>query len=411
MNEEVFTKILAPLPGDKPCGEDIRYSDEVTALKAMRIEETPANMNLGAWKKKESESDWNKVADIAANLLATKSKDLNLLNIYVDALIRANGYVGYEAGIELYFHFLEAFWDQVHPVIEEGNDFSSRFAPIKGLDKNVIVPFKFLDISTQKLDPLGKFTLHYYIFNVAAKEKIKDAPKNSQEFLKTFNVLPHEKLEELEGFATRVIEKIKAIEDFIISKILPEQQEEYQDVNFSTTIETLAILQKMAKDALAGVASAQQAAEAQNEPDASGAPAGAGGGSGGGSFNAAAMNFNASAMNFNASASLASKDQAYEIIEKAVTFLLEYEPHAPAPYLMKRALEWRKKSMYELVVDMVPDQNTSQFLVGLLGLKQENVEGEGPPPDEEGGGPYGGGGMPGGGAPARSGGNPFDRGY
>src|SRR5262245_49292994 len=103
-------KLLAPIPGDKPTGVDLRAdgnpNSDYYKLKDARF--------AARAKERELESDpaaaaaapdqlpeWRAILDGAPKVLAEQSKDLEVAAWLVEALVRRYGFVGLRDGFRL----------------------------------------------------------------------------------------------------------------------------------------------------------------------------------------------------------------------------------------------------------------------------------------------------------------------
>lgn len=95
-----------PIPGDKPCGESIRYDEAYSLLDAEIAKlENPAG----------GEVDWRSVETSTADLLATRSKDVLLAAWLVRALWQREGFAGLAAGLAALRELMATFWETMHP--------------------------------------------------------------------------------------------------------------------------------------------------------------------------------------------------------------------------------------------------------------------------------------------------------
>ena len=68
--------LLAPIPGENPAGEDLRYTTIYEEIKEARRSDDV--LDRGAWKHDIKTSDWQKVVTIAVDALTKKTKDLQI---------------------------------------------------------------------------------------------------------------------------------------------------------------------------------------------------------------------------------------------------------------------------------------------------------------------------------------------
>jgi len=123
--------ILAPIPGDNPAGEDLRYSPIYDKIKEARRADDP--LDRGDWGREIKTSDWDKVITVSVEALTGKTKDLQIGVWLVEALTMSEGFEGFVAGLKILTGFLRDYWEHVYPEIEEG-DLDFRVGPLEFLN-------------------------------------------------------------------------------------------------------------------------------------------------------------------------------------------------------------------------------------------------------------------------------------
>jgi type VI secretion system protein ImpA len=112
-------RLLAPIPGDLPCGRNLRLvPGDMTfaSLETMRREEDPAFDLAGKGKT----ADWKGVVAKCDEALTSKSKDLQLAAYFAEGLARTQGFTGLREGLRVVHGLVELHWDQIHPGFEDG---------------------------------------------------------------------------------------------------------------------------------------------------------------------------------------------------------------------------------------------------------------------------------------------------
>jgi len=123
--------LLAPIPGENPAGEDLRYSPIYDDLKEARRADD--QLERGEWQREIKTSDWGKVISIAIEALSKKSKDLQIAAWLTEALIRKEDFSGLATGLRLMLGLLKNYWENLYPPLEEG-DLDFRAAPLQFLN-------------------------------------------------------------------------------------------------------------------------------------------------------------------------------------------------------------------------------------------------------------------------------------
>src|SRR4051794_17418351 len=93
-------RLLDPVPGDSPSGQDLRWTPEWDRIKEARRSDD--DLQAGKWAKKEPKSaNWNQVLELTATALAERSKDLQLAVWLTEAAVKLEGWTGLREGLSL----------------------------------------------------------------------------------------------------------------------------------------------------------------------------------------------------------------------------------------------------------------------------------------------------------------------
>ena len=126
--------ILAPLPGENPAGENLRYAPIYDEIKEARRADDP--FDRGDWDREIKTSDWDKVIALSVKALSEKTKDLQIAAWLTEALTRTEGFKGFALGLKILNSFLGDLWDHAYPEIDEG-DLEYRVGPLEFLNNNL----------------------------------------------------------------------------------------------------------------------------------------------------------------------------------------------------------------------------------------------------------------------------------
>src|SRR5207302_8034135 len=116
-------KLLEPIPGDVPTGEDLRADSSPSSLyyqikdarSACRVAERQA-VSVG---DESARPDWRPVLRHAQKALAERTKDLEVVAFLIEALVRLNGYAGLRDGLRLARELVERYWGGLYPMPDE----------------------------------------------------------------------------------------------------------------------------------------------------------------------------------------------------------------------------------------------------------------------------------------------------
>lgn len=128
--------VVAAVGGDDPTGPDLRAGDDAdfTALRE-RVEEAQRRRRSLERGDPSDAPDWATVAAKSAELLAKKTKDIQVLSWMIESATRAYGLEGLACALEAAAGVVDQFLPQMHPRPEPGDD-EFRLRPLIGLDNN-----------------------------------------------------------------------------------------------------------------------------------------------------------------------------------------------------------------------------------------------------------------------------------
>jgi type VI secretion system protein ImpA len=65
-----------------------------------------------------------------------------------------------------------------------------------------------------------------------------------------------------------------------------------------------------------------------------------------------------------------NRDEAYQTLEALARYLSAIEPHSPTPYLIRRAVNWGRLPLPELMAEIMEEEGDLNRMVQLLGLRR-----------------------------------------
>ena len=142
--------ILAPIPGDNPAGEYLRYSPVYDQLKEARRADDL--LDRGDWQYEVKTSDWDTVITIAVDALINKTKDLQIAAWLIEALIKIEGFNGLATGLKILGGILKEHWEHLYPKIED-KDLDFRIAPIEFVNDKLWPCIKQVSITDSSATP------------------------------------------------------------------------------------------------------------------------------------------------------------------------------------------------------------------------------------------------------------------
>jgi type VI secretion system protein ImpA len=334
--------LLSPIPGDNPCGEDLRYTPIYDKIKEARREEE--EVQDGEWKTEGKKADYPQVVKLAVETLST-TKDLQIAAWLTDALLRTEGFAGLKQGLDLIQGLLGTFWDGLYPQLEDG-DAELRAAPLEWIGSKLVLPVQSAPLNKAKhgwLDYTESRKLGYEEQadsddKKAARAKLIELGRVAPEaFDKSFAETPKVFYVAAEAALDGSMATAQAMDKLC--------QEKFGNLapSFTDLKKVLETVRHTAHLLL------QKKRETEPDPVEAGAevaPEGAGEGAGGegaaaGSGVAGRTGGGAGGIVIRlADGEPAQRRDAISSVARAAAALRKLDPYSPAPYLMLRGLRW-----------------------------------------------------------------------
>lgn len=350
-------ELLAPLPGEDPCGPSLRYDPAVNEIRRAR-EAEDASLPLGDWERPLKRADWGAVQTLGVALIERRSKDLRVACWVLEAATVQQQLAGLEAGIALLCGLIERHWAGLHPRLDDG-DSDARVAPLAWLNETLPLVLR-LEI---KLMPLPDRKPPRLTLDEWERQGRGGADPHAQD---PERALParHELLQLAGQPATLVyLQQLRDQLDRVdaawsrLSALLDDRLGR-DGPSLSQVADLLRLMANVADQLLAGrgrPAPPRPSSPTEDVmPDQSAVPA---------------VPADAPPPSV-ANLVLDSRESAYLLLERIADFLQRTEPHNPTPYLIRRALRWGRLPLPELMQEVLREEGDLNRLFAVLGLAQ-----------------------------------------
>lgn len=371
MPREVFTydveQLLVPIPGDEPCGPSMLFDAAFGHIRQAREEDDPT-LPMGEWERPLKKADWSAVSDQCIKLLSSKTKDLQVGAWLCEAWTRQHQMAGFSAGTLLLTGLVERFWDQVHPLIEDG-DADARTAPFFWLNENLPLTLRLYVPLLSLPDYRPPYVnLSQWEQSLAAESSAQD---DSASHLSRDQLIMLAEGNNLYWVADLSDEVQLAIAQWDALSRLLDDKLALDAPSLGKVSDALRKLQRACSvlldgrdprqavsEAPAHEPSTHDAAQPPVEPDEEPPMTADTAAPQGGDPGAAAM----------PAGPIASRAEAYRMLEAAAAYLQRTEPHSPTPYLVKRAVAWGQMSLADLMQEILREEGDLTRYFSLLGL-------------------------------------------
>ncbi len=346
-------RLLQPIPGEKPSGEDLRYAGLHDEIREARRSDTDLSPGEG------KVANWEEVVRLAAEALATKTKDLQVGAWLAEALVNLHGFAGLRDCLKLSSGLQQRFWDHLYPEIDEG-DMEARANSMSWFDRAVSAAARQVPLTGARSSDTFSFikwqqsSLPEEYSKIAQSDsqeaaRIKErCDKASEEWTRLYRATPRRFYEE----TTTLLQECRegfAVLDRVMDEKFARQTPGLSELKKSLE-EIRTLVDRLVKE------------KRQLEPDAvpgiSAEPAeGASGGllSGGGRFGSVGA--------------IRGRQEALNRLAEIAEYFQRSEPHSPVAYLVQRAVKWGNMPLEKWLQDVIKDSSVLDNLNETLGLK------------------------------------------
>lgn len=362
-----FEAMLAPIEGESPAGENLRddasptsvYYQIKDARSAARAAERSMEMDDEASGFLD---EWRSILELSPDVIASRSKDLEIASWLTEALLRAHGFSGLRDGFRLMQGLVENFWEGLYP-LEDEDGVETKVAPLTGLngdggDGTLIQPIRKIVITQGSSDVPYAFWQYEQAGELA---KVADEEKRQARIAAgalTMEQMTRAVAETPSAFYSELVADLKAcIEEYSkLSALLDDKCG--ADAPPTSNIRNLlqAILDEvsyLAKDKLIS--------DMPAEDDAAAADAGAGTGGAPGAGPVV-------------SGAIASREDAFNTMLKVAEFFRRTEPHSTLSYSLEEMVRRARMPLSDLLVELIPDDEARRGFLMRAGIAPPPVD-------------------------------------
>jgi len=324
--------LLGEIGGGNPCGEDVSYDPKFLALEALLH---PQGSGVVGTEKEAKEPSWPEIAERSVALLK-RSKDLRVAMYLTVALLKLEGMHGFGRGLGLTRGFLERYWNQLYPSLDNDGALERRnvliaLSPPK-IDSQD--PFQFrrrvMEIPLCDSPQMGRFSfrdIQIVRGEIAVGEEERKKHGDSAVIEAAFQDTPIPFLHALCSGVEGAISEIKSI-----TKVFSQHAAGEQSPSMDGILGLLEQIHQYTQEHLSR-RGGQPVARSQG-----------GTGSLGGSVSARASS----------SGEIRSGQDAVACMEMICRYFEQQEPSSPVPLLLRRAQRLVSKNFMDIIADLCP---------------------------------------------------------
>ncbi|MGB2221348.1 type VI secretion system protein TssA [Neptunomonas sp.] len=372
-----FSAALTPINADVKAGFDIRnhpeYADAFYELRdlrnAIRAQERRA---LSLEDLYALGSEWKQVQTACVDILATQSKDVEVLAWLAEATIRVDGFVGLAEVFDVIDQTLREYWGGIYPLPDE-EGISATLFPLTGLNGDngegtLVMPIRMASVITT---PAGEMISGWDYIKACDLAQLTDDSKRQRKIddgIKTIDQLQ----QLMQGTdsaqiktTARAIDACKqnfaSIDDFLQDQCGYDSPPTSAIKNvLSTAWDALAAIARIDTSILEDPKPAEE--DASEPEDDSDKPE---------------VRSSKSAQNtvvqFRPEAYYpSSREEALIMVSRLSAFFRDTEPHSPLSYQMERVERWGRMGLAELMDELLDDDTTRHQFFRLIGLSKDS---------------------------------------
>jgi type VI secretion system protein ImpA len=361
-----LVKLLAPIPGEKPVGVDLRAnagpSSPYYQVKDGRNNARAAERRMEGGLEDAIPPDWKSVVTSATKALSESTKDLELAAYLIEGLCRTNGFAGLRDGFKLTRGLVEQFWDNIYPTPDE-EGVATRVAPLTGLngedaEGTLIAPINRIPIMDSPA--VGKLNYANYLQAVATakitdpkvrEKKIADGAMHMELIQKGVDETPPMFYRTLFDDLTSALDEFTQLGKALDAKAATASP---PSSAIRTTLENVrAAINDVAKAKLAVTmvkpAEEKKDGEGKGEVDANGKPK--------------------EDEHGEKLPVIHNREDALNAILQLGDYFRKTEPHSFVPFALEQAVRWARMSLPELMLELISEEGARKALFKQVGIR------------------------------------------
>jgi type VI secretion system ImpA family protein len=353
--------LLDPIPGPSRGGESLRYEGTYDRISEARREDDPS-LSQGIYQTRLKRADWAAAEAICVEALESRTKDLQIAGWLLEAWLQLYGFSGVEAGLNLLSGLCQNFWDDLYPSLDAENPeagLEDRIAPFEWINEKLLLRLKQIPLTLPSQAAQESYSFVDWESACHMENLARRDASGMQAAMASLKL-------SVEGFRTAtvltdtsfLVATLQNLEDAVSACSFLQQLLDEKCGKYSASLhkfnEILVAIQQLLTESLQG---REEIAPPAEENAAT----------------SAVMLQSIQDTEIWESGPISSRADAYRRLSEAADYLLRTEPHSPTPYLVKRAVEWGDMNLFELLQQIVRNDDEMKEIDKLLRLTGKQV--------------------------------------
>lgn len=364
--------LLRPISESQPCGADIREDDAPDApyfhLKDLRSQARALERERQIDGETGDPTQWRELAEQIPTLLAERSKDLELVAWYIEALCREHGFEGLAQGFDLARSMLAHHWEQLHPLPDE-EGMTTRMAPLVGLnggDAEGTLIQSILEvpvlahpesgwIAAWQLEQAAEMTR---LDEQKAQQRIAAGVPSEEEVARAVRETPLSDLQALSGAIGRACTAFTALSEAMDRAMEGEPQ---PTSHIRSALERCqSIFTHYAGERLERARATTAPETSEDDPA---------------TLDGVAAQSHGTLAQDPVRVAIDSRARALEQLRELAAFFRQTEPHSPVSYAIDQAVRWSELPLPELMQELIEDKSVRDGFARMTGVPLQDAEG------------------------------------
>jgi len=326
LNNQLAAALLTPIGEASPCGDDLEYDADFTAL--VSAAQGKPEQQFGDTVIPAVEPEWREVAE-QSDAILRRSKDVRAAVLLLRASTRLQGVVGFIAGLQLLTGLFDRFWDGIHPTLdaEEDNDPTTRLNALAPLADESMVLRDLYDARIGNAQGIGPIRVR----DVAVAHNELAAVGN--EGLSASQVQGG--LELIHADDPQIFQTLLGIQPMAarLQALLADRTGLFDAVDLTRLRSIARVLHQVAASFTGSPSEAADEGAGAQAAGSDGAPA----------------------VRATAPGEIRSRADALQMLDRVIRYLEQTEPGNPAPLLIARAKQLIGVNFFEIMANLAPN--------------------------------------------------------
>ncbi|WP_243864851.1 type VI secretion system protein TssA [Halospina denitrificans] len=358
--------LLEAISESQPCGDDTRedssHASPYFNLKDLRNQARASERQQLIENEALQVPQWRQLLDEIPDVLVKRSKDLEFVAWYVEALCREHGFEGLAQGFDLARRMLETHWNNLYPLPDEEGA-ATRIAPLVGLNGSdsegtLIQPILSIplfhnatlgDVAVWQVEQAAEISR---LDEQKTQQRIEAGALAEDDVMQAVRETPESALLAIHGTIERAQKAFTGLSEAMDRVMDGEPQPTSHIRSVLERCKSILMHYAGARIEKALARESQMPEAAGQDPEMEGEGAEPTGGPHADPVQVA----------------IASRARALEQLSQLAEFFRQTEPHSPVSYAINQAVRWSELSLPELMQELIDDKGVREGFARITGV-------------------------------------------